>query len=127
MSEWGRTVKTGRRDRSEPAVVEAFEAGGARVVKHSGKDEPDLFVGFAGSWHPVESKTGNEKLTEGQLRWWREVAKRRPVVARTAAQARAWLKRWDNPALSRVLRAQEVEAVKAGAWQGPEPMPEEAA
>lgn len=125
MSEWTRTVKLGKRDASEPGVVKAFEAGGATVVKHSGKDEPDLFVGFAGGWHPVESKTGPGKLSEGQLRWWREVAHRTPCVVRTPAQARARLKVWSEraEALSSMLSAQqdraERERVKAAAWQGP--------
>jgi hypothetical protein len=94
MSEWQRTVKLGRRDHSEPGVIAAFIAGGAAVVKHSGKDEPDLFVGFLDAWRPVETKTDNGKLSEGQIRWWREVAKMPPVVARTPAQARKWLAVW---------------------------------
>ena len=112
MSEWARTVKLGKRDASEPGVVKAFTEGGAAVVKHSGKDEPDLFVLFLGVWRPVETKTGPEKLSEGQVRWWREVAKQRPCVVRTPPQARARLKVWAERAtsLSSLLRAQRDEA-----------------
>lgn len=94
MSEWQRTVKTGRRDLSEPEVVETFLAAGAAVVKHSGRDEPDLFVGFLGHWRPVESKTGNGQLTEGQAKWWRDVAKQKPNIARNEAQANKLVRMW---------------------------------
>jgi hypothetical protein len=119
MSEWRRTVNTGRRDLSEPAVVDAFREGGATVVKHSGKDEPDLFVGFAGAWRPVETKTSNGKLTPGQLRWWREVAKAEPVVARTPAQAKKWLAVWRErrPTLGTVRAEHEAGG---GNWAIPE-------
>ena len=117
----------GKRDSSEPEVVKAFEAGGASVAKLSGNGLPDLLVGFLGRDYLVEVKTGRSGLRASQNRFaavWRGAA---PVIVRTAPQARRWLKVWSERAanLAPVLRAQEVEAVKAGAWQGPEPMPED--
>ena len=139
MSEWQRSVRLGKRDASEPAVIEAFTKGGAVVVKHSGKDEPDLFVAFLDAWYPVETKTNAAKLTEGQIRWWREVAKEPPRIVRTAPQARKFLAVWRerqpvrgipfdevlerqlrDPEFRRHYEAARAEHAKAGPWQGPE-------
>ena len=118
-----------RRDEAEPAVVKAFEAGGATVAKINGRDVPDLLVGYLRETHLVEVKTSDAKLRRGQREFARTWLGSPVLVVRTPAQARRWLKVWSGRAasLAPVLRAQEVEAVKAGAWQGPEPMPEEAA
>ena len=56
------------RDRAEAGIVRVFRDAGATVLKHSGKDEPDLFVGFHGAWHAVEVKSGDKaKLSPGQI------------------------------------------------------------
>ena len=88
----------GRRDSAEPGVKDAFEAGGADVAQLSGKDIPDLLVGYLGVNHAVEVKTNNAKLREGQRRWHQEWSGERPVVARTPAQARKWLRKWADEA-----------------------------
>jgi hypothetical protein len=95
VSEWQRAVATGgRRDDAEPAVVKAYEAGGASVKKISGKDVPDLLVGFLSETHLVEVKTNRAKLRDGQAEFARTWLGSPVVVARTPAQARKWLAVW---------------------------------
>jgi hypothetical protein len=102
VSEWQRAVATGgRRDDAEPGVVKAFEAGGATVKKLSGKDVPDLLVGFLRETHLVEVKTNKAKLRDGQAEFARTWLGSPVVVARTPAQARKWLAVWRE----RVTRA----------------------
>jgi hypothetical protein len=84
----------GRRDEAEPGVVKAFEAGGATVKKLSGKDVPDLLVGFLRETHLVEVKTNKAKLRDGQAEFARTWLGSPIVVARTPAQARKWLAVW---------------------------------
>jgi hypothetical protein len=86
----------GRRDRMEPEVIEAFKVGGASVQQLSGRDVPDLLVGFLGLTHLVEVKTDRAGLKPGQKRWADEWLGERPVVARTAPQARKWMRMWAN-------------------------------
>ena len=82
-----------RRDLAEPEVVEVFREAGAVVVKHSGKDEPDLFVCYLGRWFAVEVKTGRAALRPGQARFASGV----PVsVARTATHARKLVRQWET-------------------------------
>lgn len=103
---WRRVRATGRRDKSEPGIVEALEAGGASVEYLS---EPcDLLVGFLGETHLVEAKTDNEGLTEAQMRFRERWRGKPPVEIRTPAQAKKWLKVWSKrrPTLSTVLRAE---------------------
>jgi hypothetical protein len=127
-----RSVSTGKRDAAEAEVVETLEDGGAVVVRHSGKDEPDLFVLFRGTWRPVEAKTSNGKLSPGQVHWWREVARTEPVVARTPAQARKLLRLWaersprpgDHP---RPAEDSTLHPVGGGSWAALESTEEDAA
>jgi hypothetical protein len=108
MSEWRRAVSRGRRDDAEPSVVEVFEAGGATVWKIAGKDIPDLLVGYLGVNHAVEVKTSNAKLRPGQSKCHGAWTGEPPVVARTPAQARKWLRIWAErrTTLNDVLRAE---------------------
>jgi Holliday junction resolvase len=85
---------SGRRDEAEPGVVKAFESGGASVTKLSGKDIPDLLVGFLRETHLVEVKTNRAKLRDGQAEFARMWLGSPVVVARTPAQARKWLAIW---------------------------------
>jgi Holliday junction resolvase len=95
VSEWQRAVATGgRRDDAEPAVVKAFKAGGASVKKISGKDVPDLLVGYLRETHLVEVKTNKAALRKGQAEFARTWLGSPVVVARTPAQARKWLAVW---------------------------------
>jgi hypothetical protein len=93
VSEWRRFGK-GRRDLAEPDVIKAFRKGGASVRQLTGKDTPDLLVGYLGADHSVEVKTNNAKLRPGQKRLAETWLGAPPVVARTPAQARKWLAIW---------------------------------
>jgi hypothetical protein len=109
VSEWRRVNGLGRRDASEPEVAAAFREGGASVQPISGPDVPDLLVGYRGTTHLVEVKTGNAKLRPGQQAWHAAWCGEAPVVVRNAAQAKKWLRLWEAavPELAAVLRAQE--------------------
>jgi Holliday junction resolvase len=60
--------RAARRDSNEPDIVRDLRKIGHRVIQHSGKGEPDLFVlDFGGRWIAMEvkkPKTG--KLTKAQ-------------------------------------------------------------
>jgi Holliday junction resolvase len=88
----------GRRDEAEPEVVEEFEREGARVWKITGKDIPDLVVGYLGVNHAVEVKTNRAKLKKGQAKCHAEWTGESPVVARTRAQANKWMRMWRDEA-----------------------------
>lgn len=120
MSEWAVYGKR-RRDKSEPGVIEAFRSAGASVLQLTGKDVPDLAVGWAGQTWLVEVKSDQAKLRPGQERLAKEWRGSPIAVARTPAQARALLKRWTARAtsLSSLLRAQR-DAAGGGrdqAWE----------
>jgi hypothetical protein len=58
--------RAAKRDASEPAIIEALRDVGASVVQLSGKDMPDLLVGFQDTTILIEVKTGKGKLRQGQ-------------------------------------------------------------
>jgi len=83
-----------RRDTAEPEVVEAFLEGGATIER---LDRPcDLLVGLAGVNHLVEVKTNQARLRETQETFRKRWRGGKPVVVRTAAQARKWLRMWSG-------------------------------
>lgn len=55
-----------RRDKSEPAIIEALEKIGAFVQQCNGAGVPDLLVCYRGQWTPIECKTGKGKRRPGQ-------------------------------------------------------------
>lgn len=70
MSEWQRSRTLGKRDDSEAGIIQVFLDAGASIVRHGGKDEPDLFIGYLGRTYPVEVKSGKRpKLSKGQIEW----------------------------------------------------------
>ena len=70
MTEWARARSLGKRDDAEPGIVRVFIDAGGSVIKHSGKGEPDLFVGIFEMTFPVEVKSGEKaKLTDDQVEW----------------------------------------------------------
>ena len=75
-----------KRDANEGEIVKALRAIGATVFMHSGKDEPDLVVGFRGKNYLLEVKTDQGKLTKGQLEW-HDNWKGQCCAVRTSAQA----------------------------------------
>ena len=88
--------RAAKRDASEGEVVTRLEEMGASVVRHSGKDEPDLIVGWRGIDTWVEVKTpGREKAHKDHLQRQATFAQRwqgRPVVTlRNAEDATRWL------------------------------------
>jgi len=84
----------GRRDAAEPEVIAAFRSGGASVQQLSGRDVPDLLVGYLGVTRLVEVKTNRATLKPGQRRWAETWLGEAPCVARTAPQARKLLNVW---------------------------------
>lgn len=61
-----------RRDKNEPAIVEALVRAGATVVPLSATGAPDLLVGFRGQTYLLEVKAEKGKLTPDQLAWHME-------------------------------------------------------
>lgn len=95
MTEWARARSLGKRDDSEPEIIRVFKDAGASIIRHGGKDEPDLFVGYLGVTRAVEIKTAKAKLTPGQVQWhacWQGD----PVqVCRSASEAAHLLRVWN--------------------------------
>ena len=86
--------RAAKRDASEPEIVKVLLAAGCSVVRHSGKNEPDLFVGYRRRTYAIECKTNNAPLKPGQL-WWAEQWQGDSVwVLYNAAQARKALSMW---------------------------------
>lgn len=56
----------GRRDKAEPAIIEALKALGCRVWQLSGTGNPDLLVKRAGRFYVFEVKSGKARLTPNQ-------------------------------------------------------------
>jgi hypothetical protein len=81
-----------RRDANEPAIRRVVEEFGGTFVPHSGSDEPDAFVGFAGLTEPWEIKVNTAKLRPGQKRWAERWRGRPSRVVRNEAQARCRLR-----------------------------------
>ncbi len=110
---WRRVKNTGRRDTSEPGIVDALREGGASVEFLG--TPCDLLVGYEGETYLVESKTDNAGLTEAQMRFRANWRGKPPVEIRTPAQAKKWLKVWSErrPTLSTVLRAEQAAAKEA--------------
>jgi hypothetical protein len=78
--------RNAKRDDSEPEIVEALQRAGASVQRLSGKDIPDLLIGWRGSTLLMECKTPqpppkrkrrkppSDGRTDGQIlwaKWWR--------------------------------------------------------
>jgi hypothetical protein len=56
-----------RRDSNEAAIVRHLQDSGALVLRVSGRDLPDLLVGFCGLWWPCEIKAPRGRLSPGQM------------------------------------------------------------
>jgi Holliday junction resolvase len=97
--------RAAKRDESEPEVVEAFLDAGATVIKHSGKDECDLVIGYRGQNHCVEVKTGNRQPSEDQTKWAKAWRGGPVVVVRNGPQAKALMRKWDEE----ITRANKAE------------------
>jgi hypothetical protein len=88
----GGVFSGGRRDANEPKIRRVVEEVGGSFVPHSGRDEPDAFVGFAGLTEPWEIKDGNKRLKPGQKRWAERWKGRPSQIVRNEAQARKALR-----------------------------------
>lgn len=84
-----------RRDRNEAGLVHYLRERGAIVHRLSGAGVPDLLVGYAGLWWPVEVKQPRGTLTVEQLR----------CVARAAAAGLPWRVIRDNVECEQLLLA----------------------
>ena len=58
-----------RRDANEQLIVDALEQVGALVCRVSGKDVPDLIVGWRGRYLLLEVKQKGSNLKQGQLKF----------------------------------------------------------
>jgi len=56
----------GKRDASEPAILDALHAVGAETWQLSGTGNPDVLVRFRGVYTPLEVKTGKGRRTANQ-------------------------------------------------------------
>jgi hypothetical protein len=70
-----------KRDRNESRLVHYLRAHGAVVYRISGTDLPDLLVGYAGRWWPVEVKPPGRQLSTGQAEFAARVRYRGLPVA----------------------------------------------
>lgn len=101
-----------RRDAAERDVIAAFEAGGASVLQLTGRDVPDLLVGYAGQTRAVEVKTNRAKLRPGQAQLAKAWQGSPILVVRTPAQARKWLRTWAEDS-----KHARIEFPRGGSWQ----------
>ncbi len=83
--------RAAKRDLSEPGIVDRLRQLGAAVVRLSGRDLPDLLVGWRGLTLLAEVKTGKAKLTDGQRTFYLAWTGSRPAVLRTPQEAQDWL------------------------------------
>jgi Holliday junction resolvase len=72
--------RAAKRDANEPEIIAALRAVGASVDSISGKDVPDLIVGFRGVNYLIEVKYLSGKLTKGQYEWHENWKGQRAVV-----------------------------------------------
>lgn len=63
----------GKRDESEPGILQGLRAVGAEYWQIGGQGNPDLLVRFRGRLYAAEVKTGNRKETpnQGAFEIWR--------------------------------------------------------
>lgn len=77
-----------KRDISEPEIVKALQQIGMTVYR---MDQPvDLLVGWRGTTHLVECKTGKSKLNKKQLEFTNIWTGSPVVVLRDAQEAMDW-------------------------------------
>ncbi len=110
-------------DKSQPAVVAAFEAAGCSVtpIQRPKAGLPDLLVGFLGVDHIVESKnpsksgrqTAASGLSEVQRAFDESWRGSRTDVAHTAAEALELVKLWRH---ENDLRIKAAEALAKYPW-----------
>ena len=90
--------RNAKRDENEREVIVALETCGASVEQLSGRDIPDLLVGFQGRDYTVEvkhpktpkSKAKRLERSEGQAEWAKRWRGAKSVVLRSAGEAAAW-------------------------------------
>lgn len=89
-----------KRDSNEGAIVRHLQDSGALVLRVSGRDLPDLLVGFCGLWWPVEIKQPRCRLSPGQMVLIQRAADHRlPVgIVRDLVEADALLRNMANKA-----------------------------
>lgn len=71
-----------RVDTNQKELVKAARSIGAVVLDtHAlGRGAPDLMVMYHGKWTPVEVKRPGERLTAGEIKWWKRVGVD-PIIA----------------------------------------------
>jgi hypothetical protein len=72
---------------TEKAIVIDLLRCGCTVQRLTGKDIPDLLVGFKGENHLLEVKSEGGKAKEGQLEWAAEWRGRKPRLVRCTEEA----------------------------------------
>jgi len=56
----------GRRDQNERIIIQALRAAGASVHQLTGRDTPDLVVGYGGRNYMMEVKSARRRPSQGQ-------------------------------------------------------------
>ena len=101
MSQWRRSMATGRRDAAEPAVIEAFVMRGWSAEQISSKGGPDLVVGahgyFTGLVEVKTPKRYTNKATKTAQSEWHTTWRGHPVaILRTADAVAEYIDRVDE-------------------------------
>lgn len=91
-----------RRDAAEPGIIEALTKAGASVQPLSGKDIPDLLVGWRGSTLLLEVKTPKPPP--------KRAPRKPPTTGQNAGQI-AWASRWRGARVHVVTTPQEALAL----------------
>lgn len=83
-----------RRDKSEPAIVEALEAFGFSVYR---LDTPcDLLLGRGGITRIAECKSLGENLSNSQVDWWGQWRGNGVIVLRTVEDVERLSRVWSS-------------------------------
>jgi len=113
-----------RRDGNEPEIVECLRAMGASVAQISGRDVPDLAIGWRGSTYLAEVKQPKAQLRPGQEKFSREWKGHPVAVLRTPGEAAVWLLSL-APCIARVaeavdlVSATKVPKIRVDEMEGP--------
>lgn len=90
MSRRGCLRHNARRDKNEPAIVQALEAQGFVVDRISGKGLPDLLCSKAGQMWLVEIKAPKGIFKPAQIEWRQRFRGPAPITLRSLEDAQVF-------------------------------------
>jgi Holliday junction resolvase len=76
-----------KRDANEAGIIRDLKKCGCSVQQLSGKDIPDLLVGFKGENYLLEVKSKGGKAQQNQIDWACEWRGKKPRLVRTTEEA----------------------------------------